>query len=147
MKFSPFPLHVVCGKKIRDVRFAGKGRSYWLRPNAHSFHYCSCLSPKYPYPLRRTPYRQRIHRKAWPCFSCKVDTRAIHEMYMVHNRIWTDAFAEKPPKYACIACLENRMRRRLNPKDFTFFPINTEPLRKRSDRLKTRLYESGLFQK
>lgn len=54
------------------------------------------------------------------CFECGLNT--MNEYYMVKNSLWD--------KYGiiygmlCVLCLEDRMGRRLKPKDFVNFPIN-----------------------
>lgn len=69
------------------------------------------------------------------CMDCGVDT-IPEEYYMVHDEIWLKAVPENHGML-CIGCLENRLGRSLNHKDFTPALIN-EMNDKESLRLKTR---------
>lgn len=74
------------------------------------------------------------------CAGCGVDTREIHEYYMVLHTLWSAHGAGR--RMLCIGCLEDRLGRALTPEDFTGAPINTDPedaLWQRSDRLRNRL--------
>ena len=74
------------------------------------------------------------------CALCEVNTREIHEYYMVHADIWQKHGAGYG--MLCVGCLEDRMGRRLSAEDFTDAPVNTDPEDnhwKRSPRLRDRL--------
>jgi len=54
---------------------------------------------------------------------CAVCGRVPEDYYMVTHSVWAEAgFAWKD--HACILCLENRLRRPLEPEDFTDCPLN-----------------------
>ena len=72
------------------------------------------------------------------CIDCGVNTLLIYEYYMVHEHIWNQTGLGRYDGMLCISCLEKRINRPLNSKDFTNFPINTEPLM-RSQLLTSRL--------
>ncbi len=148
MKFNNVSRHVVCGKVTRAPMFIQKSRSYWLRANTHSFRYCSCRPGRFPYQLRLTPSRSRtyrLRRRPCPCFGCGVNTVESMEYYMVHDRVWDKAFGANRKGYSCIGCLEQALKRRLCRVDFTFFPVNTDPNRKRSNRLQDRLGVAKIY--
>ena len=76
------------------------------------------------------------------CKDCGTDTFELKEYYMVKNNLWN--------KYGngdamlCVGCLEHRMGRQLNFRDFTNAPVNSGffPM---SARLEQRLFGYGLF--
>lgn len=70
------------------------------------------------------------------CFSCRTDTYASGEYYMVRPELWRTYGVEG---MLCIGCLERRVGRRLTPQDFIDAPINSEEFPDKSDRLKDRL--------
>lgn len=70
------------------------------------------------------------------CSDCSVDTSDINEYYMVLNSVWAKV-ATKHDRMLCIGCLEDRLKRKLTPKDFSSAPINI--LGVKSERLKQRL--------
>jgi len=53
------------------------------------------------------------------CMDCKIDTRSIGEYFMINKDLWT--FGKG---FLCIGCLENRLGRKLEPKDFLLCPLN-----------------------
>jgi hypothetical protein len=71
------------------------------------------------------------------CVDCKGCTYDNDEYYMVHDDLWQTAGMDQG--MLCIGCLETRLGRRLDSRDFTHYPINTSPAFKRSERLKSRL--------
>lgn len=58
------------------------------------------------------------------CMDCDVDTNEIREYFMVDDHLW----AENVPEYhgfLCIGCLESRVGRTLDARDFpSHLPIN-----------------------
>ena len=74
------------------------------------------------------------------CADCGVGTDTIREYYMVHDRIWEQAWAgRRKPQILCIGCLEARLGRRLTRIDFTNVPINDPGQALMSARLRERL--------
>ena len=82
------------------------------------------------------------------CADCGVGTDTIREYYMVHDRIWEQAWAGRRKPYhgkvpgqeiLCIGCLEARLGRRLTRSDFTNVPINDPGQALMSARLRERL--------
>lgn len=86
--------------------------------------------------------------EAFTCVDCKRSTapgkfhesekqEPLNEYYMVHNELWNKAgmSTEYGTGMLCIGCLEGRLGRNLNPRDFTSYPINKVP---GSDRLMQR---------
>jgi hypothetical protein len=49
------------------------------------------------------------------------------EVYMVRDSVWKTAGLEPMGGCICIGCLEKRLSRRLNPKDFPSHPFNSLP--------------------
>jgi hypothetical protein len=75
------------------------------------------------------------------CMDCGVDTNEIREYFMVTNRIWMKYVPERKG-FLCIGCLETRMGRTLDAKDFpAHLPINNPHglFFPHSDRLMARL--------
>ncbi len=56
------------------------------------------------------------------CADCPVDTSKIGEYYMVTHNLWRAHGAGRG--MLCIACLENRMGRKLDTYDFLNVPVN-----------------------
>ena len=52
------------------------------------------------------------------CDDCGNNLAANHEFYMVKNEIWEEAGKENGEGDLCINCLEDRIGRKLNSKDF-----------------------------
>lgn len=71
------------------------------------------------------------------CVDCKVHTLYIGEYYMVHDSVW--AFANLDAGMLCIACLEQRLERKLTKSDFTDFPINSSKIYFKSSLMLARL--------
>lgn len=73
------------------------------------------------------------------CLDCRTEVTFItpDEYYMVHNSLWLSANPDDDGKL-CVACLENRIGRKLNPKDFIDAPINRR-FAAMSERLKSRI--------
>lgn len=75
------------------------------------------------------------------CMDCGIDTHRIREYFMVEDHIWE----EHVPEYhgiLCVGCLEARMGRTLDSKDFpSHLPINKPSglFFPHSERLKARL--------
>ena len=77
------------------------------------------------------------HMNQVACRVCSVDTWELGEYYMVTDEIWKRYGIGR--SMICIGCLEHRLGRELTSGDFTAWPINTEPDRDRSPRLRDRL--------
>lgn len=73
------------------------------------------------------------------CVDCKVDTLIIGEYYMLHHSVWEDTGLGLYDGMLCIGCVENRIGRQLTSDDFSNFPINTQPIFYRSQRLLSRM--------
>jgi hypothetical protein len=63
-----------------------------------------------------------LSHKNFLCIDCKKDT--WNEYYMLYSRVWKRA-NPSAKGMLCIRCVEKRLKRKLTPKDFTKFPINT----------------------
>lgn len=62
------------------------------------------------------------------CMDCGIDTKEIHEYYMVRDEIWKAAIKDTENGMLCIRCLEERIGRLLTRDDFDFsLPINSWP--------------------
>jgi hypothetical protein len=81
-------------------------------------------------------FKNNRYKFGYNCLDCKINTRSINEYYMVHSRVWSIV---NPKRHGmlCIGCLENRLCRTLNKRDFTDCPVNKS--RNQSERLKNRL--------
>lgn len=77
-------------------------------------------------------------RQKFKCLDCKVDTGKILEHYFVNNEIWLPVVGSNKGML-CIGCLEARINRRLEPKDFLDVHINNPKLYNMSSRLLNRL--------
>lgn len=60
------------------------------------------------------------------------------EWYMVTAELWERATFADPARFLCIGCLENRLGRTLNARDFPLLPVN-KPSELDSERLRDRL--------
>jgi hypothetical protein len=58
------------------------------------------------------------------CVDCNVDSCAVDGLYMVHDRVWPIGRLDG---MLCVACLEQRIGRRLTPADFQDVPCNRWP--------------------
>lgn len=77
------------------------------------------------------------------CMDCNEDTYDLNEYYVVTDRLWSDAVPEKNGQL-CIGCLEQRIGRKLNSRDFPInIPLNWCFTDDGSGRLKDRMTESG----
>lgn len=74
-------------------------------------------------------------RKSFICIGCKKDT--WDEYYMVYTRIWKKV-NPKVKGMLCINCVETRLGRKLNKKDFTTAIVNSMRM-KRTPKLRNRL--------
>jgi len=61
------------------------------------------------------------------CKDCEVDTHYIQESYMVHDSLWLSAGMTPNGGRLCVKCLEKRIGRKLNRRDFFLCPLNIEP--------------------
>jgi len=81
------------------------------------------------------------------CTDCQVDTLR-YEYYGVYEEVWLLATKDKPAVYLCIGCLEQRIKRKLGPEDFSLVPLNfmvSDKGNNSSQRLLDRM--GGKFQK
>ena len=60
------------------------------------------------------------------CTDCKVDVVYIREWYMVNDHVWQQAAMKRFGGVLCIGCLEDRLERKLNKRDFFCCPLNIE---------------------
>lgn len=65
-----------------------------------------------------------MSRRKWKCLDCKVDTGQIHEHYFINTDTWIKVVGPKSGML-CIGCLETRLGRELNARDFTSCSINS----------------------
>src|SRR3954454_13004778 len=82
-----------------------------------------------------------LARRESRCLDCQTETSFTgrgknDEWYMVHDHIWLKANPAGTGKL-CIGCLEDRIGRRLMPRDFTDCPLTSFP--RGSERLVSRL--------
>lgn len=93
--------------------------------------------------------RRRVTADAlsgWLCADCGLDTCPF-ERYMVRDEVWKEA--GDVDGFLCVACLEDRLDRALEPEDFPAFPLNDDHeldsvrlrVRKGSGRNSEALYE------
>lgn len=71
----------------------------------------------------KSPTAKKADAKA-PCVDCNVDTVAIDEYYMVHDRVWVASGLGKDDGCLCFDCLKKRLGRDLNSSDFTDCLLN-----------------------
>ncbi|MET7774105.1 hypothetical protein [Nocardia sp. NPDC005366] len=71
------------------------------------------------------------------CSGCGYDTS--DEGYMVNDAVWTKAGFTAG--WFCIGCFESALGRRVESSAFLDLPMNTDPRRRRSERLRDRLGE------
>lgn len=72
------------------------------------------------------------------CLDCHIDTGKAHEHYFVRTDLWLRAVGSKSGML-CVACLERRIGRQLDARDFTTAHINNPKLYPMSDRLRDRI--------
>ena len=78
-------------------------------------------------------------RRKWLCLDCNVDTGKIGEHYMLIDATWQLAHNSNQGML-CIACLEKRIGRRLQPSDFNQSHVNRGKRGEcKSDRLLSRI--------
>jgi hypothetical protein len=75
---------------------------------------------------------------AFVCVDCSTNTSEIQEYYMVHDELWHSVGMEPDGGMLCIGCLEKRLGRQLEAKDFTYAPVNHGAFQ-RSERMMNRL--------
>lgn len=72
------------------------------------------------------------------CLDCAKDTGRMHEHYFVRLSLWLDAVGSKTGML-CVSCLEGRIGRPLDARDFTDAHINNPRLYPMSDLLRNRI--------
>ena len=77
-------------------------------------------------------------RRRFLCLDCGVDTGKIHEHYFVHTHIWLSVVATIKGML-CVECLEIRLGKKLERKDFPDVIINKPSFEPKSARLMARL--------
>ena len=81
--------------------------------------------------------------RCFACLDCGFDCHSDEggEYYMVHDRVWKEA---RPEDWGmlCVGCLEKRLGRRLTPRDFTGAPVNNPHVKRKSDRILSRMRET-----
>lgn len=65
-------------------------------------------------------------KKRFLCRDCGICTHEINEYYMVLNEVWLESGLKKYDGMLCIGCLEARLGRKLEHKDFISCRINVE---------------------
>lgn len=75
---------------------------------------------------------------AWYCLDCRQNTNTMNEYYMVYDEVWLQAVPDGDGMM-CIGCLENRLKRKLAPEDFTNCGLNQMKVITGSDRLRSRI--------
>ena len=102
---------------------------------------------------KKSTHNKRVKKskkpKRWTfnpaCVDCSVDTHYIQENYMVNDSLWEYAGMSKFGGRLCVKCLEKRIGRKLNRRDFFLCPLNIEPYFHKeiaSKRLRKRLSRS-----
>jgi hypothetical protein len=66
--------------------------------------------------------RKQSEADRWRCLDCRTDTRT--EYFMIHDELWIQTGIGHHGGKLCIACLEERIGRRLTSDDFLDVPIN-----------------------
>jgi hypothetical protein len=79
------------------------------------------------------------------CHDCGVDVVEIGESYMVTGRTWRQGGLAPDGGRLCVGCLEARLGRRLQLRDFLWAPINIDALLFGSERLRDRLGVMGVM--
>lgn len=73
----------------------------------------------------------------WLCVDCSRNTKFEH--YFVNNDVWFNQAGMGEIGMLCVACLENRIGRRLTKNDFTDAHINNPKTNMMSDILRSRI--------
>lgn len=81
-------------------------------------------------------YEKAMDRALFDCAGCGGST--VDEYYMVTDAVWEQA-TQDALDMLCIGCLEERIGRKLTPGDFPHYPVNSDNIQPRSDRLLDRL--------
>jgi hypothetical protein len=77
-------------------------------------------------------------RKRFLCLDCKKDTGKLGEFYFISTELWL-SIVGSVQGMLCIGCLEIRLGRKLNSKDFIECFINDPMFGQKSSRLMERL--------
>ena len=77
-----------------------------------------------------------MSRKKWLCLDCGVDTKDEH--YFIHTPLWLKAVGSIHGM-VCVEHLEERIGRKLTPKDFTKCYLNDPKKNSMSTRLRSRI--------
>lgn len=77
-------------------------------------------------------------RRRFACIDCREDTGKMHEHYFVHTDLWLAAVGTIRGML-CVGCLEERLGRKLVPRDFPDVCINDPRYEPKSARLMKRL--------
>jgi hypothetical protein len=72
------------------------------------------------------------------CLDCGVDTAVIRECYMIRDDVWRAAHPDDEGQL-CVACLERRLGRKLDDRDFIWCSANVEAVFYGSKLLRNRL--------
>jgi hypothetical protein len=75
------------------------------------------------------------------CYDCWENVYDIDEYsFVLHKKIWNKAAKKQKEHFLCIECIEDRLKRELEPEDFNWeVPLNG-PDEIRSKRLESRMY-------
>jgi hypothetical protein len=73
------------------------------------------------------------------CLDCGPDTVTAREYYLLRDDVWAETRVGPQEGVLCIGCVEGRLGRRLNRRDFTSAPVNEERVSTHSRRLGSRL--------
>lgn len=76
------------------------------------------------------------------CQDCGHDTKLMGELYVVHTPIWEYATFFQSAYMLCVGCIEIRLGRKLQRRDFTEAPLNWREGFTRSLRLRHRLWNN-----
>lgn len=78
------------------------------------------------------------------CVDCGINTIVIRESYMVHDSVWKKAGMKKCGGKLCVKCIEKRLGRKLNCRDFFMIGLNLDAYmypHRASKRLRKRLHD------
>lgn len=76
-------------------------------------------------------------KRKWLCVDCNRNTK--HEHYFVKNEVWFDQAGMSENGMLCVSCLELRIKRKLNPEDFTDAHINNPKTNMMTNLLRSRI--------